>query len=1238
MSKENELNESNIEQIYLLYKEEFINYCENILIENQNEFLDKFYEKMDLILKYDYGENIFEKIPSLYLTKKQCENKFITDIYWPMRELCLSTKKNFEINNTNNPPKYLVNFRPHCLYDQVPLHTCGSKFIPVLDKNIKDKILYVICSGCDKCYYSNFIIMNCHYCQIDFYSEIISNNNLFLSTWKKYHCNNDKLLINEQMHCILCNNLLYIKNNKLFCKICEEYFAPEDIMWTCKICKTEFKSDIKIYNPYEYKEIELAKKEAFLYKKISKPSYLPCNCISNEKIKNFIFSHEPIGKCKGDMYYCLVNNKEFLVCSLCFKVYQLNKFYWKCPVCYKNFIVNELIFEEKNKEKNKNNFYKKINVEIINTQRHQNYKKKNIHNSCSQKIINTTKNENAKNNKIFKNKNNSYVKKRVNSSFIKTNTNNDLDVSFDKNHKCNNNLTSLNKTKLLSPNNNIKNNNSIREINSLQNKYNLSSTAYSSFMNNNLKEPQTDRNTAYSFILPKIDKTSNQSRYRINKYINKKILNYPTTIINNPASTSNKKIYLKSKYKTIEQYINEFNYNEKANNKYIDTMRKSINAEKTDKKKNGFIKIVKNGFKKLKKNKNKENSFCISNPKDNKSFISQKTDKNQIYIPKKHIHNHRSSLPSLSTSPLFKSSHKNIIKFHNSCEKRSSKNNYLININNDLLKSKLYLEISNTSREKNNNNNLSKDKDLKNISKKKNKNINKNRKRNHKNELQNLTENNKGTLISTMEDKNKNINDNNISFSKYMKTNYINKLDNKNIKEKKEMNSNLKLNLEEINNNIQNKHNGNRKGNKYEFLTSYNNHRKNYIQIKQKNKKENNINKNKNLIKKKLHTSQTKNGTVQNSKYRNSKKYGLVDILSNFKDNKNSMNHLKKKSIDKNETNPNLNNTNNNINININNNININKTLNEINLPLHLDSNEKEKDNNNSIEEKDEDELSIFNFEEYKIITQLGQGSFGKIYLVQNAKNELFTMKKLVYSEELDVKSVIKEYKMCYKLKHPNVVKILGIYSKKLDKTTFVVYVLMEVGMTDWEKEIKTHIEKNIFYTEKELIDIIKQLIQVLSFLQKKNISHRDIKPQNILVFKNNIYKIADFGEAKQIENMTINLLSNSLRGTELYMSPLLFNGLRTGQVDIKHNVFKSDVYSFGLCILFAASLQMVTLYDIRRIVDMKDVNKYLDKMLKDKYSKKFIDFVGMLLEIHEKNRPDFIQLEKMVNDLDNNE
>ena len=396
MSKEFDLNESNINQLYLLYKNEFINYCENILIENQNEFLDKFYAKMDLIMKNNYGENIFDKIPSLYLTKKQCENKFITDIYWPMHNLCLNSKNNFYSNSNDNKSKYLINFRPHCFFDQVPLHTCGSKFIPVFNNDKNNKIIYVICSGCDKCYYSNCIIMNCHYCQIDFYSEVINiKNNLFYATWKKYHCNNDKLLINEKMHCIICNNLLYIKNNKLFCKICKEYFDPEEIVWTCKVCKTEFKSDIKIFNPYEFKEIEIIKKEAFLYKKISKPNYTPCNCIYKNNISNTNFYHESDGNCKGFMYYCYVNNKEFLVCSLCKIIFELNKFCWKCPVCFKKFIANEINFEEDiNKENNNNNFIKKNNKKDINEQT------KKIHNSCSQKIIDNNKNVFIKNNKI----------------------------------------------------------------------------------------------------------------------------------------------------------------------------------------------------------------------------------------------------------------------------------------------------------------------------------------------------------------------------------------------------------------------------------------------------------------------------------------------------------------------------------------------------------------------------------------------------------------------------------------------------------------------------------------------------------------------------------------------------------------------------------------------------------------------------------------------------------------------
>ena len=80
----------------------------------------------------------------------------------------------------------------------------------------------------------------------------------------------------------------------------------------------------------------------------------------------------------------------------------------------------------------------------------------------------------------------------------------------------------------------------------------------------------------------------------------------------------------------------------------------------------------------------------------------------------------------------------------------------------------------------------------------------------------------------------------------------------------------------------------------------------------------------------------------------------------------------------------------------------------------------------------------------------------------------------------------------------------------------------MEVGLTDLEKEIHLFSDKNIEYSEKQLIQIIKQLSSVLSFLKKK---YKSQKPQNILVFKNNIHKLTDFEEAKQIDNIAKNLI-----------------------------------------------------------------------------------------------------------------
>ena len=279
--------------------------------------------------------------------------------------------------------------------------------------------------------------------------------------------------------------------------------------------------------------------------------------------------------------------------------------------------------------------------------------------------------------------------------------------------------------------------------------------------------------------------------------------------------------------------------------------------------------------------------------------------------------------------------------------------------------------------------------------------------------------------------------------------------------------------------------------------------------------------------------------------------------------------------------------------------------------------------------------LKEFNIDDYTIITQLGQGSYGKIYLVKDSNKNIYSIKKILLSEELDVKSVIDEYNMCYNFSHPNIINIMGIYSKQLDRTTYVVYVLMEVGISDWDKEINSLKVKNSHYTEKELFNILKQIVSACSFLQKNNISHRDIKPQNILVFKNNIYKLIDFGEARRIRDKEKNnksLIQYSLKGTELYMSPLLFNGLRSGQIDVNHNVYKSDVYSLGLCMLYAAKCTDKVLFEIRRIISMEKLKNYINSALKDNYSEILINIIISMLEIHEQKRPDFIELEHLIN------
>ena len=275
------------------------------------------------------------------------------------------------------------------------------------------------------------------------------------------------------------------------------------------------------------------------------------------------------------------------------------------------------------------------------------------------------------------------------------------------------------------------------------------------------------------------------------------------------------------------------------------------------------------------------------------------------------------------------------------------------------------------------------------------------------------------------------------------------------------------------------------------------------------------------------------------------------------------------------------------------------------------------------------------NIDDYTILNQVGEGSYGVIYQVKNNHNrKIFALKKEIAHDENEVKLVYEDVKLINSCNHNNVMKIYGITVCPLDMTTYAIYILMEYADDDWDKEIKKNYQNRINYKEDELINILKQLTSAFRFLQEeKKIAHRDIKPNNILIFNTRgvkEYKIADFGEAKKAKTSK---QMNTLRGTELYMSPALYQGLKQDKDDVVYDPYRSDVFSLGYCFLYAGALNIKIILEVRDVDDMGKLEKILRRYFKNKYTERFIQLMLFMLEFDESKRVDFIGLDNYLNE-----
>ena len=334
--------------------------------------------------------------------------------------------------------------------------------------------------------------------------------------------------------------------------------------------------------------------------------------------------------------------------------------------------------------------------------------------------------------------------------------------------------------------------------------------------------------------------------------------------------------------------------------------------------------------------------------------------------------------------------------------------------------------------------------------------------------------------------------------------------------------------------------------------------------------------------------------------------------------------------------------TNNNSYNHININININ-TIKNINIKNNISPSKnnitnKIKNTTKIIGVKKEILPSDLNTQEYKIISIISSSSFSTVYKVENIYSKKnFAIKKIIFSSKSNLENWKKEQIELFQiLNHSyffesiNIIPVIQYNIKQLDHMSYVVYLLMPLANIDLNKKILS--SKQILSQDK-LIKILKQLIKTLTYLQKIGICHRDIKPGNIFEINDNYY-LGDFDQSIKI-NLNSKDKEEEIKGTEAFISPLLFNALIRNHKKVKHNLFKSDVYSLGLCFVYALTKNLYILQKIREIKQSDKIKIFIMENLLDKkieLSKLFLDVITKMLVFEEKNRPDFIELNKLIN------
>eukprot|EP01059_Diplonema_ambulator_P022194 TRINITY_DN3720_c0_g2_i1.p1 TRINITY_DN3720_c0_g2~~TRINITY_DN3720_c0_g2_i1.p1 ORF type:complete len:532 (+),score=211.70 TRINITY_DN3720_c0_g2_i1:46-1641(+) len=216
---------------------------------------------------------------------------------------------------------------------------------------------------------------------------------------------------------------------------------------------------------------------------------------------------------------------------------------------------------------------------------------------------------------------------------------------------------------------------------------------------------------------------------------------------------------------------------------------------------------------------------------------------------------------------------------------------------------------------------------------------------------------------------------------------------------------------------------------------------------------------------------------------------------------------------------------------------------------------------------KGRDEEGGFTLNDYRIITTIGQGAYGRVRLcVHNKSQQTYAvkflsktllMKKIASGNPMKddgLKKIREEIKIMKQLQHPNIIQIYGTMESESE-----LMIVME------------HLEGQIYPSTypatpiplRKLKRYLVGIAQGLQFLHDKGIIHRDIKPDNILLDRKDNVKLADFGVSAFAAECSEGLMVTGFAGSPFFMPPEAFS--TEGGNNAKLEGPATDIWAFGV-------------------------------------------------------------------------